>query len=247
MGQMQISFPPATTPPVAEEGESVDLLAERLVAPRDRSGQVITPEHWSLVTDMLSFASQAEQVIAEQKARIEYLETLSETDVLTGLANRRGFEMFLRRSIAESRRHGELGVLAFIDLDAFKSVNDTFGHEAGDKVLRHTADLLLENVRSTDLVARIGGDEFVVVLTRCNPVLGIERAIILQELVNNSVAAIGSKRLHLSVSLGCAAYDGETDPEILLRSADHAMYEDKQSRYERAVGGTKALSIGSTH
>lgn len=70
MGQMQISFPPSATPPLAEEGEVVDLLAERLIASRDRSGQVITPEHWSLVADMLNFASQAEQVIAEQKAQI---------------------------------------------------------------------------------------------------------------------------------------------------------------------------------
>lgn len=247
MGQMQISFPPAATPLLTEETESVDLLAERLVASRDRSGQIITPEHWSLVADMLSFASQAEQVIAEQKARIAYLETLSETDVLTGLANRRGLELFLRRSLAASRRHGELGVLAFIDLDAFKSINDTFGHEAGDKVLCHTADLLLENVRATDLVARLGGDEFVVVLTRCNPIQGVERAIILQEIVNNSIATIGSKRLHLSVSLGCAAYDGDTDAGELLRSADQAMYEDKRSRYEKAIGVTTALSVGSTH
>lgn len=247
MGQIDTSFSQKGALPVADESMSIGVLAERLIASQDGSGEHISPDQWALMTDMLHYASQAEQVIADQQERIEYLETLSETDALTGLANLRGFKNFLHRTLAASRRHGEKGVLAYLDLDSFKSINDTFGHEAGDKVLQHVGKLILDNVRATDLVARLGGDEFAVLLTRCDPAQGMERAAKLQGLLNSSVAEIATKRLHLSASLGCSTYDEKTEAGALLRLADDAMYANKRSRFENAVRGTHTLKAGISH
>lgn len=247
MGQIDISFPQKGPLPVAEESTSFGVLAERLVASQDRGSEHTSPDQWALMTDMLNYAGQAEQRIAEQKERIEYLELLSETDPLTGLANLRGFKNFLHRTLAASRRHGEKGVLAYLDLDAFKSINDTFGHDAGDQVLEHVGKVILENVRATDLVARLGGDEFAVILTRCDPVQGTERAVKLQGFLNSSVAMINGKRLHLSTSLGCSTYDEHTEAEKLLRLADEAMYDNKRARFENAVRGAHTLKTGIAH
>lgn len=247
MGQIETSFLQKGALPVSDESSSIGVLAERLIASQDGSGEHISPDQWALMTDMLNYAGQAEQLIAEQKERIEYLETLSETDALTGLANLRGFKNFLHRTLAASHRHGEKGVLAYLDLDAFKSINDTFGHDAGDQVLQHVGKVILENVRATDLVARLGGDEFAVILTRCDPVQGMERAAKLQGFLNSSVASINSKRLHLSTSLGCSTYDEHTEAGKLLRRADQAMYDNKRSRFENAARGAQALRAGVTH
>ncbi|MDP6120860.1 MAG: GGDEF domain-containing protein [Rhodospirillales bacterium] len=111
-------------------------------------------------------ASRAERRMAEQQRRIAHLERLAATDELTGALNRRGFESALKRHLAEARRHHEPSVLVIADLDGFKPINDTYGHRAGDKVLRRVARLLMNNVRKTDYVGRLGGDEFAVLLTR---------------------------------------------------------------------------------
>ena len=189
-----------------------------------------SPEDAHLLSELLDFAAAAEQRLAEQRERIAYLESLAQSDELTGIANRRGFEQFLRTALAAARRHEEQGLVGFFDLDRFKEINDRYGHTAGDAVLRHVADLLTRAVRAFDCAARLGGDEFAVVLTRSKPLGGTRRLKALQDEINASVVRYEGTRIPVSVSLGIDVFDGEDDLRTLLFRADRAMYRDKRTR-----------------
>ncbi|MBX3505692.1 MAG: GGDEF domain-containing protein [Parvibaculum sp.] len=188
---------------------------------RDRANE-------TLVNQALSFAKQTESRIAELNARIRQLEALTQTDELTGLLNRRGFGEIVRRNLSSAARYDETGLLAYIDLNGFKEVNDRFGHNTGDEVLRAVGSYLARSIRSTDYAARLGGDEFAILFVRAEHRRARERA---RELVRGiSELAIPSKKTTISVtaSLGLAAYNGETEAEGLIERADRAMYADKQ-------------------
>lgn len=185
---------------------------------------------WELITEVLGFAAEAEQRLGEQRERIHQLEALAMTDELTGVGNRRGFDDFMKRALANARRHGEMGVVAFLDLDSFKAANDRLGHEVGDEILHEVARMLATNIRVSDYVARVGGDEFMVVLTHCNAQNGHRRALDLQCLLDNATVNHEGSILHLRTSIGTAAYTRNTVLTRLLREADENMYKDKLRR-----------------
>ena len=180
----------------------------------------------------MALLSAAEKRLAQHRERISRLETLALTDSLTGLPNRRSFCETLQHTLATASRHGERGAVSFVDLDNFKTVNDTLGHEAGDRVLMRLADLLSPNVRATDTVARLGGDEFVILMVRSQADETLQRALQLQSLVNGSYATHGTTRIHVRASFGVVAYRAGDDAAELMRRADAAMYKDKKSRDE---------------
>ncbi len=188
------------------------------------------PEGSAFITQVLDLAAQAQQRIAEQQSRILHLESLTTTDELTGLLNRRGFMEGMHRALQSARRYDEEGVLSFIDLDGFKPINDTYGHAAGDMVLRRVAELLLSNVRKTDLVARLGGDEYAVLFVHAVKQVGRKRAEVLRQILNASNLVFGADSIPIRASLGCADYSGWSQPEELLRKADRAMYREKNRR-----------------
>lgn len=188
------------------------------------------PEGSAFISQVLDLAAQAEQRIAEQQARIQHLESLTSTDELTGLLNRRGFMDGMQRALQSARRYDEEGVLSFIDLDGFKPINDTYGHAAGDMVLRRVAELLLSNVRKTDLVARLGGDEYAVLFVHAVKQVGRKRAEVLRQILNASNLVFGNVSIPIRASLGCADYSGWSQPEELLRKADRSMYREKNRR-----------------
>ncbi len=206
----------------------VGEMANRLL----RSFQVspLDPDRLAMIEKILAFAATAEQQLTEQQERITQLERLSLTDELTNLANRRGFHEFLRRTLAAARRHGETGVMAYVDVNEFKSVNDAHGHDLGDEALRHIARLLDQNMRLSDVAARLHGDEFAVLLTRVTPAQGAIRARQIQRLLNETPFVSGRLTLPLRASFGIAAYGPETESADLLRRADRAMYEEKRVR-----------------
>lgn len=185
---------------------------------------------WQLITEVLSYAAAAEQRMSEQQDRIGFLEQLSVTDELTGIPNRRGLRQALGQVLAAAARHGETGTLGFIDLDAFKEINDVHGHLAGDAVLRFVAKKLKAHTRSTDTVARIAGDEFAIVLTRCNAEQGHKRIRKLQTEINGSVVEYGNKEIEVYCSVGTTGFDGKSDPAEVIENADKCMYEDKHTR-----------------
>lgn len=179
------------------------------------------------------FARDAEERIRELNLRIRELEALSQTDELTGLLNRRGFQQVLERNLRSSARYGETGLLAYIDLDGFKSINDEYGHAAGDDILCAVSKLLQKNVRSTDYAARLGGDEFAILFVRADLQPARERARDIARAVNKITMKRPEGKITLRASLGIATYDGETQYAALLERADRAMYLNKKNATRR--------------
>ncbi|MBI1262296.1 MAG: diguanylate cyclase [Rhizobiales bacterium] len=184
--------------------------------------------HARIVALALSYAKEAEQRILELNARVSQLESLSQTDELTGLLNRRGFNHILERNLLSANRYEETGLLAYIDLDGFKSINDLHGHSTGDEVLRSVGRLLKKSIRATDYAARIGGDEFAILFVRADHMRARERAKELTKAVNKLTLEHPDGRIAIHASLGIATYDGDTDQQALIERADRAMYLNKK-------------------
>ncbi len=166
------------------------------------------------------------------KKQLEYQQTIKHQamhDSLTGLANRYSLEESLVRTIAEARRVKNKIAVVFFDLDNFKFINDGLGHSAGDFLLESVANRLGQNLRSTDYLARIGGDEFVLLITNVKNVTGISAS--LQKILNiiSEPFWVENQEFHITCSMGLSIYpdDGE-DSETLLKNADTAMYQAKE-------------------
>ena len=178
-------------------------------------------------------ASTVEQLQAEVKQReliAAELEFLANHDALTGLPSLRLCKDRLDRSLAEARRRKHQSVVMFLDLDGFKKINDHFGHSHGDVVLKTTADRIKAALRESDTVARIGGDEFIVILSSTDVRDGASQvASSLIEQISQPIQIINDE-VSVSASIGIAIYpdDGSTT-ESLMRQADKAMYRVKQS------------------
>lgn len=181
-------------------------------------------------TDLDLLLSRA-RTLLDFKAYLDTCEEAAFTDHLTGLANRRRFERQLAREIARTARYEHPFCLMTLDIDDFKKVNDSFGHEAGDEALRHLAKTLQEGIRGIDLAARIGGDEFALVLTETDMTRGIEIAERLRQAVKaTEIRVVGS----ITISLGVAESPscGQTTTE-LQSCADAALYEAKHQGRDR--------------
>ena len=170
---------------------------------------------------------QAELVIRAQEERIRLLESMALADDLTGLANRRSFMMALERELSFARRDSDYkGILVMVDLDGFKSINDTWGHQAGDIYLRTVAEALRDGVRGTDIVARLGGDEFALLFPSMNEEVGLRR---LQRLEQNFCKRVASlqENIPLRASFGLASYAGSDKAEAVMNTADLRLYAHK--------------------
>src|SRR5688500_12132471 len=166
----------------------------------------------------------------------QYLDSCQEaafTDHLTGLANRRRFERQLEREVARTERYGHPFCLLLVDIDDFKKVNDTYGHEAGDEVLRRVANVIQSGTRGIDTGARIGGDEFAVILPETPLARGLEVA----ERLRASIAALDfGPAGRITASLGVAGLPAcARTGEELRAAADAALYEAKRNGRDRAA------------
>jgi len=175
--------------------------------------------------------------ITERKELEQELERLSHHDSLTGLFNRRRFEEELRRQLAYTRRYGKGGALLMLDLDRFKQINDELGHAAGDRALCHVAELLRDNLRASDTVARdvdptvarLGGDEFVALLPEVDEAGAAAAGERLARALSETALRIDGREVELRVSIGVATFDehGRPGEQDLLAAADRAMYVAK--------------------
>ncbi len=184
----------------------------------------------ALLETVLEAAARAEQTLAIQRARIRHLESLSITDELTGLLNRRGFHAELDRALARARRNRESGVLLLCDLDRFKAINDSYGHPAGDAVICAVADLLQTQTRRSDYVARLGGDEFAVLMTHSTRGQAERRMAHLAKAVNGLAVSWGDRRIPVTASFGSEGYHWGSEASALLYLADRALYRRKSPR-----------------
>ena len=159
---------------------------------------------------------------------IEEADRRARIDPLTGLANRRHFEEQLQRIIAETDRFGGSGSLVLVDLDHFKNVNDTYGHQAGDQVLRQVARILAEGVRTVDVCARYGGEELAILLPQTSIDGACELAERLRKAIAERVVTVGNESIRVTASFGVASYPGSVSVrESLFPAADKALYTAK--------------------
>ncbi|MCU7940320.1 MAG: GGDEF domain-containing protein [gamma proteobacterium symbiont of Bathyaustriella thionipta] len=169
---------------------------------------------------------KAEQQLHENQ---QYLEHIAHHDSLTGLPNRLLFNDRLEQAVLKSKRTGKSFALFFIDLDQFKQINDTAGHAAGDKVMIHTTENLKNCIRADDTIARIGGDEFTIILSsfkNSDDITGVAEKII--KAVQKPIT-IDSETYQLTVSVGISIYPEDADNiRVLMQYADIAMYKVKQ-------------------
>jgi diguanylate cyclase (GGDEF)-like protein len=179
--------------------------------------------------------SRAFYILSQQREKAEAeLAKLAQTDALTGVYNRRILEKTLALALARSRRAPYKIVVAYMDIDHFKSINDSLGHACGDMILAEFAQRLLSLVRTTDTVARLGGDEFVVVFEH---VLELREAQLLGEKIVEAMRQafqLPHKSLSITTSVGLAVSDDCDDsPAVILARADAALYEAKQTGRDR--------------
>ena len=168
--------------------------------------------------------------IGDLRRAEQELEHHAHHDPLTGLANRRRLEQALRQALAQAAGSGGQLALLYVDLDGFKQVNDRGGHEAGDRVLREVAQRLRAGLRQDDLAARMGGDEFVVLLPDCDATRAAAVASALrQDLRQPRALRDGPVQMDASIGIACFPADGRTPDELLAR-ADAAMYASRRAR-----------------
>lgn len=176
---------------------------------------------------IISYMSISRDITAKKE-----IEKLSITDQLTGVYNRRKFDNSLEEEVQRARRYSEELALIMIDMDHFKDVNDTYGHQVGDDVLIVTAKLISEHVRNVDIVGRYGGEEFVVIC----PNIGLEQAEVVAEKLRAEIQkhefdAVGTK----TISLGVAEFTEGDTPDDLVKKADTALYKAKEEGRNRVV------------
>ena len=226
-----ISPIPPTETPLAKALAGATLKNEEVVIFRKHT------QHTLRVNGQAMYNSEGEKLgavislhdITDLNRVKEQLRFMAYHDALTGLPNRRLFHDLLQHSLRHAQRHNEqVGVLV-LDLDNFKTVNDVFGHDAGDQILQEVADSLRQFLRGSDILCRWGGDEFVIALLESGHTNGVEKvAIKLCEKVLERVLNTGTY-CRLSVSVGIAMYPRHgTEPDLLIRNADMAMYRAKR-------------------
>ncbi|HTI30968.1 MAG TPA: GGDEF domain-containing protein [Sphingomonas sp.] len=168
--------------------------------------------------------------LAQADVRIAELERLADTDPLTGLCNRRPFLRSVARAVRHLERHGTLAAVLFADVDGLKAVNDRHGHAGGDAALMHIARLLQRDVRGSDLVARIGGDEFGLVLDHATEAAARAKCVALVQAVRDTPANFGGVSVDIRLSIGVAAIRVEDTADTLLSRADADMYAAKRAQ-----------------
>ena len=165
-------------------------------------------------------------------------ELLSVTDPLTELYNRRYFEQTIKNEIEVTKRHGDVTSLLVVDIDDFKSINDTYGHMQGDEVIKMIADTMKERLRDTDVLCRIGGEEFVAICKRADKDNSMQLAESLREIIENTNINIGVEEVSVTVSIGIATVTEENiieEGSDIFKHADIALYSSKDNGKNRVT------------
>jgi diguanylate cyclase (GGDEF)-like protein len=213
-------------PLVAEGKVQGTLLVEHAL----RSGSRIERRVVNAVERFGAYAALA----LRNAVLLEQVQRLAATDGLTAIANRRTFEATLERELARAQRHAEPVSLVLLDIDHFKVLNDTYGHVAGDEVLRNVAAALACECREFDTAARYGGEEFAVILPGCSAAEALEAAERFRRIVASAPSDVP-----ITASAGVATFpDHSRDAEHLVRVTDDALYAAKRTGRDRSMAAT---------
>jgi diguanylate cyclase (GGDEF)-like protein len=190
----------------------------------------LTPAVQAALTGLLAEVDELRKEVGRLKARLTEAEGLADQDGLTPLLNRRAFMRELRRVLTFAQRYGGPASLVYFDLDGFKAVNDRFGHAAGDLALKAVAERLSANVRESDIVGRLGGDEFGVILVQADVSAALAKAAALAAVIENDPVQCGEWLAPLKVSYGLRQIEPNVTAEQALADADAQMFARKRGR-----------------
>lgn len=241
-GRIRVADADAVSVGSAPSRESLVLPLAKAPMPADL---ILYPEPGGFAPAARALASSlaAQASIALENARRHRLvERQAATDELTGLPNRRLFLRALGTELARAKRAGETFSVVLADLDDFKGVNDAFGHDAGDRVLREFADVLRRAMRESDVAARLGGEEFACLLPATDAAgAHVVAERIRADLAERAIALPDGRTVSTTVSLGIAASTQAKTAEALLRATDRALYRAKAEGKDRVVskGGVR--------
>ena len=174
------------------------------------------------------------EVVKELEASNEKLSTISQTDDLTGLYNRRGFLNLARQSLNLARKQGKKGLMFFADMDALKQINDIYGHDEGDVAIKAMGNILVKTFRASDIIARLGGDEFTIftVDSDLDLLAKIKRRLYRYTKEYNLQSG---KPYQISITIGAVPFENDEDATVenLIRQADNILYEEKKRKREK--------------
>ena len=190
----------------------------------------LTPPVLAALTTLLTEIEELRVEVGRLKSRLNEAEDLADTDPLTPLLNRRAFLRELHRVATFAQRYGSPASLIYFDLDGFKAVNDRFGHAAGDIALKAVAQRLSAQVRESDIIGRLGGDEFGVILVQADLSAALAKAEALATGVEAEPISCGEWLAPLKISFGVRQIDAGVSAEQILADADQAMYAGKRAK-----------------
>ncbi len=194
----------------------------------------LTPKVRAAFGRLMGEVARQRDELAQIRRRMEYLERIADRDALAPVLNRRAFTRELARMIAFAERYGAPSSLLYFDVDDMKRINDDHGHAAGDAVLRQAAKVLLREVRASDFVGRLGGDEFGVILARVDARRAADKAGALARAVASHPVHWKGRLLEIGVSHGVTTVAGGEGVDAALHAADQAMYARK-----KRIGGIR--------
>lgn len=190
--------------------------------------QEFTPSVRNAIMTLMGEVDRLRQDAADTRSRLEEMALAADQDMMLPVLNRRAFVRETTRFIAVATRYGTPSSLLYFDLDDFKLVNDTYGHAAGDAALVHFADVLLQQVRDTDVVGRLGGDEFGVVLSHVSLDQALRKGESLAQALREAPPNWQGKEIDLKFSFGAYELKAGENADTAMAQADQAMYEHKR-------------------
>ena len=185
-----------------------------------------------------AIATLTRRLVRAQR-RIALLEAHADSDFLLDIPNRRGFERELHRSIAYVKRYGASAALLVVDVDRLKPINDRLGHAAGDHLLKSIVGILTANIRSSDMLGRLGGDEFGILLWNLDASSAQAKASSLERAVETTACEYRGRRLSPAVSIGVTSLGADDDATRVLERADAAMYARKAARRSKSTSAVR--------
>lgn len=194
----------------------------------------LTPAVLGALQTLAGEIDELRNEVGRLKARLTEVENMADRDALTPLLNRRAFVRELGRAQTFSRRYGAPASLVYFDLDAFKAINDRFGHAAGDAAIQTVAERLLGHVRESDVVGRMGGDEFAVILVQADQARAEAKAAALADAIEREPVQVGDALTTIRLSYGVREIPLELPIETLIAETDQAMFAAKRARREAA-------------
>ena len=192
-----------------------------------------TPRVRDAIMSLMQEVDRLKRELDQTRARVEDLAKAADQDMLLPILNRRAFVREITRFMGFSERYGTPAAVIYFDLNNFKAVNDSHGHPAGDAVLRHFADLVSSQIRETDILARIGGDEFGVILSHATTEQAANKAATLVKSLKDRPPIWHGKRVPLTFSYGIYELKAGEQPDNAIAGADRAMYAHKNDPVKR--------------